>query len=283
MNDPVHGTIAPSTTDDALLGGRLTLRQPAKGHRAGTDAILLAAAAPAEGVSRLVDVGAGVGAVGLALLARLGEASADLVEKDSDLAALAEQNAARNGLRARTRVLRLDVNAARDRQSAGLLDEAADLVVTNPPFFDAQNVRASAHPKRASAHVFDRKSPGDDSPPLEKWINASLNLLCAGGRLIVVHRPDALAQLLGAFGRRLGAVAILPVHPNARAPAHRILIAGFKGARGPISLRPGLVLHDETGAFAPFAEALHRGEALIDWGDPPRRRRPRVDRRGPPH
>ena len=61
-------------------------------------------------------------------------------------------------------------------------------------------------------------------------------------------------------------MAILPVHPNAEAAAHRILIAGVKGARGPIRLRPGLVLHDASGAFTPLAEAIHRGEALIDWG-----------------
>ena len=30
--------------EDAILGGRLRLRQPARGHRAGTDAVLLAAA-----------------------------------------------------------------------------------------------------------------------------------------------------------------------------------------------------------------------------------------------
>ena len=32
------------TTEDAVLGGRLILRQPRRGHRFGHDAILLAAA-----------------------------------------------------------------------------------------------------------------------------------------------------------------------------------------------------------------------------------------------
>ena len=36
------------TSDDAVLGGRLTLRQPLKGHRVGHDAILLAAATGAR-------------------------------------------------------------------------------------------------------------------------------------------------------------------------------------------------------------------------------------------
>jgi tRNA1(Val) A37 N6-methylase TrmN6 len=82
----------------------------------------------------------------------------------------------------------------------------------------------------------------------------------------MIHRPDALAEILQNFEGRLGAVAILPVHPRADAPAHRVLIAGVKGARGPLSLRSALVLHDEKGAFTPKADALHRGEATIDWG-----------------
>ncbi len=255
-----------STSHDALRGGRLGLRQPLKGHRAGSDAILLAAAAPIDGVRRLVDVGAGVGAVGLAILQRMKGASADLVEQDAELAALAEENAAFNGLQERIRVVGVDITRTRERRAAGLLDAAADLVVTNPPFFDARSVRVSPDARRASAHVFA------GAAPLETWIIASLALLRAGGRFIIIHRPEALAQILGAFGRRLGAVAILPIHPQADASAHRILVAGVKGARGPTSLRAGLVLHDQQGAFTPHAQAIHRGEALIDWGEARRRR-----------
>jgi tRNA1(Val) A37 N6-methylase TrmN6 len=242
--------------------------------------MLLAAAAPAGGIGRLVDVGAGVGAVGLAILQRMNDARADLIERDPELAALATENAALNGLRERTRVVRADVMRADERRAAGLADAGADLVVTNPPFFEARNVRASPHPRRASAHVFaDGTSAAAGAAPLEAWILACLALLRAGGRLIVIHRPEALAQILGAFGRRLGSVAILPIHPGADAPAHRILVAGVKGARGPTSLRPGLALHDPQGAFTPQVEAIHRGEALIDWGEtPPRRGSPAAPR-----
>jgi tRNA1(Val) A37 N6-methylase TrmN6 len=271
MSEPSAGSDDIATSEDALLAGRLVLRQPVKGHRTGSDAILLAAAAPREGISRLVDVGAGVGAVGLAILQRVAGASADLVEQDADLAALAMENAARHGLRERIRVVRVDVTRADERRAAGLADASADLVVTNPPFFEAQNVRASPHAMRASAHVFARRSPAD-AAPLEAWILGCLAPLRAGGRFIMIHRPEALAQILGVFARRLGGVAILPIHPNADAPAHRILVAGVKGARGPTSLRPGLALHDSRGAFTPHVEAIHRGEALIDWGETRRRR-----------
>lgn len=264
---------ALTTSEDALLGGKLIIRQPTKGHRIGTDAILLAASAPREGVSRLVDVGAGVGAVGLAALTRLPGAHADLVEKDSDLAALAEENAARNDAQTRARVLRLDVMTARERREAGLSDGAADLVLTNPPFFEAHKVRVSGDAKRAAAYVFAKGAESDGGgPPLATWIIASLDLLRPGGRFIIIHRPEALAQMLAAFERRLGAIEVLPVYPSADTNAHRLIVAGYKGARAPTSLRPGLVLHEPTGAFTAFAEALHRGEAAIDWTDAPRRR-----------
>ena len=81
-------------------------------------------------------------------------AFADLVEIDPDLARLGEINAARNGLQARARVLRLDVLKPRERREAGLNDEAVDCVVTNPPFFERGTIRVSPDTRRARAHVF---------------------------------------------------------------------------------------------------------------------------------
>jgi len=58
-------------TEDAFLGGQLRLRQPKSGHRAGHDAILLAAATSVRPGARVVEFGAGVGAAGLALARRV--------------------------------------------------------------------------------------------------------------------------------------------------------------------------------------------------------------------
>ena len=142
MPEPSSGresaAAADALTEDRWLGGRLTLVQPKRGHRVGTDAALLVAAAGDAPQGRIVDVGAGVGAVGLALAERSPLASVDLVEIDPELAALAESNAERNGLEARTRVLRLDALNSGERREAGLT-ESAVCVVTNPPFFDAKD------------------------------------------------------------------------------------------------------------------------------------------------
>jgi tRNA1(Val) A37 N6-methylase TrmN6 len=249
-------------TEDLWLGGRLVLVQPRRGHRVGTDAALLIAAAGDAGQGRIVDVGAGVGAVGIALAQRNPLASVDLVEVNPELARLAGSNAARNGLEARTRVLRLDALNPKERREAGLR-EWASCVVTNPPFFDAHAVRASPDEGKARAHVLAGTEAG---ATLADWIQASLAMLAPGGRFVMIHRPDALGAILAAIGNRLGALALLPVHPTNGASAHRLLVSGVKGSKAPLRLAPGLLLHGADGRLTAEADAIHRGERLIDWG-----------------
>src|SRR5512140_3036809 len=137
MTDP-----AAEFTEDAFLGGQLRLRQPRRGHRAGHDAMLLAAATPACAGDRVVEFGAGVGAAGLAVARRVGGIELVLVEIDATLASLARDNAARNAIAAKTIVL--DVTAAAGAfAAAGLHPDSADVVLMNPPFNDAARHRAS--------------------------------------------------------------------------------------------------------------------------------------------
>src|SRR5437868_1200512 len=86
---PVKARSEAAVTEDAVLGGRLSLRQPAKGHRVGHDAILLAAAVAAKKGEHAVDLGAGVGAAGLALASRIHGLRVTLVDIDPALCALA--------------------------------------------------------------------------------------------------------------------------------------------------------------------------------------------------
>ena len=236
---------------DLLLDGRLRLRQPAKGHRAGTDAMLLAASLP-EAAGLLVDIGAGVGTVGLALALRHPALRVMLVEFSSDAAGFAQENVALNGVGDRVAVCEADVLMPRARRIAGLLDGKADFVVSNPPFFDRGTVRASANSARAAAHVLE---PGD----LARWIAACLALLRPGGVFAMIHRPASLTEILAACDGRMGGVSVLPVYPRAGEAAMRIIIKGRKGSRAAPQIAPGLVLHSADGVFTAEAEGLHRG------------------------
>ncbi len=251
------------TSQDSWLGGRLTLIQPKRGHRVGSDAALLAAAAFGE-PKRIVDVGAGVGAVGLALALRWPQAGVTLAEFDAGLGALASRNIAGNGVAGRVGIAVCDVTDAKARRLAGLADAGADLVVTNPPYYEEPRAQASPDLGRARAHVLPRGLAPEAA--MMAWFRACTALLAPRGRLIVVHRPDRLFDLASALEGRVGGLKVLPVHPRAGAPAHRILLTGILGARTPPSISPGLALHGADGAFTPQADALHRGEATLDWG-----------------
>ena len=243
---------------DEIAGLGVALWQKRAGHRVGADAVLLAASAGAR-ARRVVDVGAGVGAVGLALARRWPSARVTLIEIAPDLAELARRNAADNGVADRVDVAVIDVLDRAGRRAAPIEPGEADLVVTNPPFYEAAEVRASPDTGRARAHVF-----AGEGESLHDWIVASLAWLRPGGRFVVIHRPDRLADLLNAFGKRLGAVAIRPVHPRDGADAIRVIVSGVKGSRAPTRLQPGLTLHAADGGFAPFAAAIYRGEAFLD-------------------
>src|SRR3984885_8013428 len=135
-------TDAGQFTEDAFLGGQLRLRQPKSGHRAGHDAMLLAAATPARSGDRVVDFGAGVGAAGLAVARRVAGIELALVEIDQGLADLARGNAAANAIAADVIVLDVTSTAAAFA-AAGLSPDGVDVVLMNPPFNDPARHRAS--------------------------------------------------------------------------------------------------------------------------------------------
>ena len=247
------------TVEDAILNGRLRLRQPARGHRAGTDAVLLAASIGLmEGV--LCDAGAGVGAVGLAAALRAPALRVTLIERDPLTASLARANVGLNGLSGRVNVVETDLTQAHARRQAGLADGFADFVATNPPWLEPGQARVSPDPRRAAAHAHEEGGGG-----LEAWMRAIAALTRPGGRMALIHRADHLAQTLSACEGRFGALSVLPIHPRAGEAAHRIIVRGVKGSRAPLRILPGLTLHEGAG-FSPLVEAVHRGEAVLGEG-----------------
>jgi tRNA1(Val) A37 N6-methylase TrmN6 len=245
-----------SVTLSSLLDRRLSLVQPAHGHRAGTDALLLAAAGPTGFDGRCLDIGAGTGAAGLAYAMLEPAARPGLVEIDPLLAALARRNIEANGLADRADVIEGDVLGA--ALPKGLEPGSATLVLTNPPYLNPDRSRASSDPLRRLAHVMPEGG-------LARWLGAAARALAPGGTLVLIHRADHLAPVLAALAGDFGALQVLPVHPREATNANRILVRGVKGARGPLTLRPGLLLHGPGPGFTATVEAIHRGRARIAW------------------
>ena len=245
-----------AVTEDAVLGGRLRLRQPRRGHRVGHDAILLAAATAARPGEHAVELGAGVGAAGLALAARVPGLTVTLVEVDPRLCALAAENARLNQLDDRVRVLALDVAAPDAFDAAGLKPGCAQRVLMNPPFHHAGRHNLSPDAGRRLAYA----APAGT---LELWIASAARLLATGGVLTLIWRADGLAEVTAALARDFGGIGVLPVHPRPAAPAIRIRVRAEKRIRAAMSHYPGLDLNDRDGRPTPAAEAiLRQGELL---------------------
>jgi tRNA1(Val) A37 N6-methylase TrmN6 len=246
-----------AVSEDAVLGGALRLRQPRRGHRVGHDAVLLAAACPAQGGEHVVDLGAGVGAAGLAVARRVPGIAVTLVEIDPELAALAAENAELNGLAARVNSINLDVAApARAFAAAGVVPDRVDRVLMNPPFNDPVRQRTSPDRRRRLAHAAPRES-------LAAWIRTAARLLRPNGTLTLIFRADGLVDLGRALDTGFGAVTVLPVYPKPDQPAVRILVRATKASRAPLALLPGLVLNDVGGRPTAQAEAVLRAGAAL--------------------
>jgi tRNA1(Val) A37 N6-methylase TrmN6 len=248
------------TTEDAFLGGQLRLRQPKSGHRAGHDALLLAAATPARSGNRVVDFGAGVGAAGLALARRVPSIELSLVEIDPVLAELARANAALNGVAAN--VIVLDVTSVPEQfAAAGLAPDSVDVVLMNPPFNDPSRHRASPDSARAIAHVATVATLAD-------WVHAARRVLKSQGTLTLIWRADGMTEVLTALDRGFGSLAILPVHGDPAAPAIRVLVRASKGGKAPTRILAGVMLNDESAVPNKQVQDVLAGKALLPLAVP---------------
>lgn len=247
-DDPVSDE---AVTEDALLGGKVRLRQPRDGYRAAVDPVLLAAAVPTRPGERVLDLGCGAGAVFLCLLAREPALRVVAVERDPEMAALARANAGLNGVSGGVEVVEADVAAL----PPGWREGGFDHVVSNPPYLPPGRADPSPHAGRAAAGV----EAGSD---VAAWIGRARRCLRHKGRLTMVHRPDRLAELLAPLQRDFGEVVVFPLWPKAGRDARRVIVTARKGVRGPLRLAAGLVLHAEDGGYTKTADAALRGAGL---------------------
>lgn len=232
------------TTVDAFLDGRLRLRQPRMGYRAGLDAVLLAAAVEARPGERVLEAGCGVGAALIQAAARASEARFIGLERDPAALTLARENIAANAMADRVEALAGEVEAG----FAALGLPPFDAAFSNPPFFDDPGALRPPHPARRGAWMADGG--------LEAWTAFLLKSVREGGRITLVHRADRLADILRLLGPKAGSFQVRPVHPAPDAPAKRVLVRAVKTGRAPLVLLPPVIL------ATPEADALARGAAL---------------------
>lgn len=220
---------ASDLSDDLFLGGRLRILQPRLGYRAATDAVLLAAAAPATAGESVLELGCGAGVASLCLACRVPGVSLTGLERQGTYAELARQNAARNGIA-------MEVAEGDLAAMPPALRRPFDHVIANPPFFARDSGTAARDPGREQAQREDT--------PLAAWIDAAIRRLGPGGWMTVIQLAARLPDLMAALDGRVGSVAVLPVAPRDGRPASRVIVQARKGGRGAFRLLAPLVLHE---------------------------------------
>lgn len=241
-------------TEDQLLGGKVVLRQPEAGFRAGIDSVLLAAAVPAQPGEEVVEPGAGAGAAALCLARRVAGVRVTGIERDAQLVRLAGENARLNGLQGVVTVMVGDVR----HRPARLAPSSFDHVMINPPHHAAQRASPSPVAARREAHV-------EGEADLAAWVEFASAMLRPKATLTMIHRADRLDEILAALRGRFGEIDICPLWPGrAGKPAKRIILRARKGVDTPLRLGPGLVLHEADGRYTQTADAVLCG-ASFPW------------------
>ncbi len=247
-------SIDEPVTEDALLGGRVTLRQPAEGYRVAIDPVLLAAAVPAGAGDMVLDVGSGVGAAALCLAARAPDCRIYGVEIQRHLVRLATDNVALNKFEGRVDVMVGDLTRPPPRLAAGSFHH----VMSNPPFLADGGANPPANPSKATATV---EAAGD----LAEWVDFCVRMVRHKGNVTFIHRADRLDELLASLRDKAGSITVFPLWPtmDKARPAKRVIVQATKGGAEPLKLLPGLILH-EGDRYTDAAEAVLRHGAALN-------------------
>lgn len=180
------GSEYPEGTSLDSISGQFKLFQYQKGHRFSTDDVLVAwyGTTHAPCPARVLDLGSGIGSVGMVAAWRLPGARFVTVEAQDISLALAQKSAAYNGLTDRYQ-MRLG-----DFRDPGVLrdDELFDLVLGSPPYFPLESGMHGDHPQKIACRFEVR---GD----ISNYCQTAAQHLAPGGWFTCVFPVHPVAQL----------------------------------------------------------------------------------------
>lgn len=269
---------ATETIDSFHRGGFHLIQPLGQGHRSGMDAMLLAslvtASATRAASCRVADLGAGAGAAGLAVAARIDSAEVLLIERSPLMAQFARRSLAladNAKFIGRVRVVEADVGlTGRAREAAGLAADHYDHIIMNPPFNDGSD-RKTPDALKAEAHAMTKGL-------FDVWIRTACAMARPGGQLSLIARPESIGDIIAACGRRFGGIEVTPLYPRPGESAVRILVTAIKQSRARLTLRAPLIMHEEgTHRFTAVVDDLNNGRTAYQRTTPARAPRPQTE------
>ena len=134
-------------------------------------------------------------------------------------------------------------------------DDSFHHVIMNTPFNDPGD-RKTPDALKAEAHAMTENL-------FESWIRTAGAITIPGGQLSLIARPQSIAEIIAACGKRFGGLEITAIHPREGENATRILVTAIKGSRARLQLRAPLLMHDnpDSHAFARVVDDLNNGRA----------------------
>lgn len=232
------------------MHGGLVLAQPERGYRYSIDPFLLAGFCRPRPNERILDLGAGVGVIGLLLARRCPTVQVASIELQPDLARCASENARANGLDARCWVIRGDIRAA----PRYLPPEHFHQVVSNPPYRKDGSGALSADHGRATARQ-------ELTFAIADLARTAAALVRFGGTLSVIHLAERLPELFGALvSAGLTPKKLRLITPYASSAPRLCLVSAVKGGRPGLCVLPQLTLHERGGRYSQEAAAMLRGD-----------------------
>ena len=230
---------------DEIGFGNYRLIQDSDGFSYGVDAVLLSDFSEASGSDDVLDLGTGNGIIPLIVNAKYDPHSITGIELQLGAYILAEENAKENGLSGKIRFICGDVKNIRDLFAA----ESFSLVTCNPPYFESgRGVASDGDAKHIARH--------ETSAKLEDFIEAAAWSLKKNGRLVMVHRPSRLADIID-FSRKHGLEPkrLRMVVPHEGESPNIMLIECIKGAGKELRVLPQLAVRQSDGSYT---EELNR-------------------------
>jgi len=256
--------VEPGETLDAI-SGHFRLFQLADGHRFSTDDVLTAwyGTSWCPTARRVLELGGGIGTVGMIAAWRLPGARFVTVEAQPESVRLARKSAAWNGLEER-----FDIRTGDFREAGPLgAEETFDLVLGSPPYFPPGSGVESEHPQKLACRFELRGTVVD-------YCRTAAQHLAAGGVFACVF-PVAPAEQEARVheGARAAGLTLVRWRPVVLREGDRPLLGLFLMQRAgdlPEALRdkpweePALIIRTRTGAVHPEYTAVK-----LAFGFPP--------------
>lgn len=239
--------ILPDESLEDLQCGNLFIIQKKRGFRFGTDAVLLADFSKTVRSKKTIDLCTGTGIVPILLSYKTKASEIYGLEIQEDIADMAKRSVIFNSLEGH-----INIQCGDLKNSLSYYQPAYfDLVTCNPPYMKS----GAAILNDSDTKIISRH---EVLCALEDVVSISSKLLKPGGHLVMVHRPNRLADVLSEMRKNnIEPKRLRFVHSSFLKPPVLFLIDGIKDAKRDMKLIAPLLLYDEKGHETPELKSIY--------------------------